>query len=272
MKKILAAVFAIALFSGYSYPKHKPETKCRKQITPFTVDGNTRDWKTDSLSFDGKTGFAYAFTNDRHNLYIHLKMLDVNVQRKALITGLTVWIDPDGKGKHVLGIVYPQGRKQRPSSGRTGHPGQRPSVRKPRNSGDHGLSPEQIRMFNKHFAGEVPRFKGFEKQGFSGEEKIYVRLKMDTLGHVVYEAKIPLKTIFKKPADYLTRAKPFSLILETGYLQMDMSRMQGHGGMGGGGRGMGGRQHPDASRMAFMQSMAEASRLKIKTVKLYQIK
>jgi hypothetical protein len=96
---------------------------------------------------------------------------------------------------------------------------------------------------------------------------------------VIYEAKIPLEAVFSHPSDYLTRAKPFSITVETGYIQMDMSRMQGHG-MGGGRMGggrmgggrMGGGQRPDPSRMALMQSMAEPSRLKIKTVKLFQIK
>ena len=66
----------------------------------------------------------------------------------------------------------------------------------------------------------------------------------------------------------------FSLTFETGYLQMDMSRMQGHGGGGGsmGHGGMGGGQHPDPSRMAMMQAMAEPTHLKLKTVKLFQIK
>ena len=275
MKKLLAPLFVVALLSAFSYPKHKPETKCREQKAPFLVDGNTRDWKTGSLTYDGKTGFAYAFSNDNRNLYLQLKILDGNVQRKALITGLTVWIDPEGKGKQVLGIVYPQGRMHRPASGSTQHPAHRPYFRPSHHSGNQKLSPGQIRMLNERFVSEVPQFKGFEKNGLTGEKNIRALLQLDTLGHAVYEARIPLETIFTHPADYLTKAKPFSVILETGYLQMDMSRMQGQG-MGGGNRGgggrMGGGQRPDPSRMAFMQSMAEPSRLKIKTVKLFQIK
>lgn len=276
MKKIILALVSLFLLSAYSYPKHKQEIKCTKQEVPLVVDGKTGDWQTGTLHFDSKTGFAYAFSNDKNNLYLRLKMLDAAVQRKALFTGFTVWFDPDGKGKHVLGIVYPQGRKHRLSAGKPGHyQGKRPDFQAQRNGKNHGLSPEVIRMINEHFNHEIPRFIGFEKAGRPAAKGIIVKLQLDTPGHVVYEARIPLKAIFKKPADYLTRAKPFSVILETGYLQIDMSRMQGQGARGGSGTGggyMGGRQQGGLSRMALMQSMAEPSRLKIKTIVLYQIK
>jgi len=229
MKKFLCFIAFLVLLPAFSYPKNKRVVQCRRQTVPFVVDGKTGDWNMGSLSFDRKTGFAYAFTNDGKFLYIQLKMLDMAVQRKALLTGLTVWIDPGGKGKHVFGIVYPHGRKHGPSPGGSGHPGQRTVFRQHRNNGNHRLTPEQVQMFNRFFAHENPQFKGFEKHGLSGGPDIRARLQIDTLGHVVYEAEIPLKAVFKTPAGYLTKAKPFSITIETGYLQMDMSRMQGGG-------------------------------------------
>ncbi len=279
MKKYLSVLVLLALLPARSFPKNKQDVKCKKQSVPFVVDGKTGEWNTDSLQFDSKTGFAYALSNDGQNLYIQLKMLNVTVQRKALLTGLTVWIDPRGKGKHVLGIVYPRGRKHPPSGNRQNYPGHSQAMQH-RSAANKGLTPEQVRMFNERFAKEIPQLKGFEKSELPGGQGIRVKLQMDSLGHVVYEAKIPLKAIFAGPGAYLTKAEPFSILIETGYLQLDMSRMQGRG-MGGGNPGggghmgggrMGGGQGPGPSRMAMMQNMTEPSRLKLKSVTLFQIK
>jgi len=278
MKKLFFALVTILLLGAFAAPKNKTGVKCLKQSSKFVVDGKASEWKTDSLRFDNKTGFAYAFSNDGKDLFIQLKMLNIGIQRKALIAGMTLWIDPNGKGKHVLGIKYPQGRMHQQQGrkpgqgayGRSGH--QRP----PASGGS--LTAEQISKFNSRYDSEQPVLEGFEKAGIKnasiGENGIRVVLQMDTLGHVVYEAMIPLKMIFTKPADYLSKGKAFSILFETGYLQVNMSRMQGRGGMGGrqGQQGVGGGQRPNPSQMAFMQSMAESSRLKLKTVHLFQEK
>ncbi len=276
MKKIAFALLSVLLLAAFTVPKNKREVRCTKQSGKFVVDGKTTDWKANTLQFDKKTGFAYAFSNDDRSLFVQLKMLNANVQRKVLVTGLTLWIDPHGKGKRVLGIKYPLGRIHEPHARRKR--GQRPSgrygQRRPA-SGNH-LTAEKISLFNKRYRSERAKLEGFDKAGIeanTGPGGIQVLLQMDTLGHVVYEAKIPLKMIFTRPADYLSKDKPFSVLLETGYLQIDMSRMQGRGGMGGRqGQGLGSGQRPNPSRMAFMQNMAEASHLKIKSVYLFQKK
>jgi hypothetical protein len=144
-------------------------------------------------------------------------------------------------------------------------PGNRPP------SGHH-FSKENLNRLNEYLAKEKPFLKGFEKAGLqedTGTDGIKTAARMDTLKHLVYEAKIPLKIIFKNPDDYLSKGKPFSLIFETGYLQIDMSRMQGHGGMGEN-HGMSSGTPAGNSRMSFMQNMTEPSHLKLKSVYLFQ--
>jgi len=274
MKKIVFALLSVLLLSAFAAPKNKREVRCTKQSGKFVVDGKTTDWKANVLQLDNKTGFSYAFSNDNQSLFVRLKMLKANVQRKALVTGLTLWVDPNGRGKKVLGIEYPQ---KRVHEQQTRKPGQRPAgqyghLRKTFHS---HLAAEKISRINAHYRMEQVKLEGFDKVGmknaFAGTGGIRVLLQMDSLGHVIYEASIPLKMLFSNPLDYLSNNKPFSVLFETGYLQIDMSRMQGHGGMGGGGN-MGEGQQPNPSRMAFMQNMAEPSRLKIKTVYLFQEK
>ncbi len=273
MKKIIITVLTLFILSAFTVPKNKPEVVCLHQSTKFMVDGKTTDWKSDSLKFDNKTGFAYAFSNNNRMLFVQLKMLNVNVQRKALITGLTLWIDPRGKGKHVLGIEYPQGRIHQQNA-RTFE--RKPSGQQHRRT-NHKMNQLQLHLFNERYQSEKPTLKGFVKAGIAhasvGDGGIKVLLQMDTLGHVVYEAQIPLKMIFAQPDEYLSKHKPFSVIFETGYFHMNMSQMHGGGGMGGGrGQRMGNGQRPNPSRMAFMQNMTEPSRLKIKTIYLFQEK
>ena len=275
MKKVFYVAFLFASLPLFLFSKNKQEINCRHQTAPFMVDGINTEWGSGAYHFDSKTGFAYVLSNDTHNLYIQLKMTDKNVQRKALLTGFTVWIDPNGKGKHVLGIIFPQGRVNRKEAGRLAPQGHSQFSRQHNRRPMSGkLSSEQIRMFNEHFSHQEPAFKGFDAKTGVSESGIAVKLQMDSLGQVVYEAKIPLKCIFRAPSGYLSDGKPFSLTFETGYLQMDMSRMQGHGGGGRGMQngGMGSGHYPGPSRMAMMQGMAEPTRLKLKTVTLFQIK
>ncbi len=275
MKIIVFALISVLLTGSFSSPKNRRVIKSTKQSGRFVVDGKTSDWKANTLQYDKKTGFAYAFSNDSHTLFVRLKMLDINVQRKALITGLTLWVDPNGKGKHLLGIEYPLKRKHEQRARKSG---QRSSgqYRHPRQASRHHLTAEEISRLNARYRSEQPKLEGFDKAGiknaFAGTGGIRVLLQMDTLGHAIYEAGIPLKMLFTNPVDYLSKDKPFSVVFETGYLQIEMSHMQGGGGMGGGGRGMEGGYQPNPSRMAFMQSMADPSRLKIKTVYLFQEK
>jgi len=276
MKKIVFALLTVLLPGAImASPHKKPVVKCLKQSGKFVVDGKTTDWKANALRLDNKTGFAYGFSNNSQTLFVRLKMLNTNVQRKALVTGLTLWVDPNGRGKKVFGIEYPQKRVHKQQ---TRKPGQRPAGRQyghPRQASHSHLTAEKISRINAHYRMEQAKLEGFDKAGmkdaFAGTDGIRVLLQMDSLGHVIYEASIPLKMLFSNPLDYLSNDKPFSVLFETGYLQIDMSRMQGRGGMGGGGN-MGEGQQPYPSRMAFMQDMADPSRLKIKTVYLFQEK
>ncbi len=276
MKHILLSFFVVLLFSASSLPKKKQEIKCKKQTEKFAPDDIVH-LNSDALLFDTKTGLAYTLSNDDRNLYVQLKMLHADVQRKALLTGFTLWIDPNGKGKHVLGIVYPQGRTHRMQAMR--QQGNMSRGAAPHRTYGQKPTPEQLRMLNERLASEIPDFKGFKKIDNGNPagvlHNVKLHLRMDTLGHLLYSAVIPLRAIFLHPEDYLKKDQPFSLTFETGYLQMDMSRMQGHGPGGGRGQGMGmggGGQRSGSGRMAFMQSMAEPSRLKLKTVRLYPIK
>ncbi len=275
MKKGIIAVAVLLVLASFSSPK-KEAVKCQAQAKTLKIDGKADDWNA-NLTFDQKTGFYYAFSNDNRDLYVRLKMTNKMVQRKALATGLTLWIDPAGKGKSTLGIEYPKGRihENRGNYQRSQNRSQGQTQRKSFSSQNNS---EWIQKFNRRYLSGVEEgeLKGFDKAGlkesFLGKNGIEVMLQLDAKGELIYEAKIPLNMIFVHPDEYLKSSpNAFSLAFETGYIEIDMSRM-GRGGMGGGGRMGGGGQQPSGNRMAAMQFMTSSSKIKWKNVVLNSVK
>jgi hypothetical protein len=67
-----------------------------------------------------KTGrFYYYISNDRDNIYLDLRFFDKVIQNQVLVSGLTVWVNMDGKKAKKTGIKYPVGVRgsRRPPSG-----------------------------------------------------------------------------------------------------------------------------------------------------------
>lgn len=296
MKTTLIGIIVFLSMTTFVSAKNRKEAmKCGKQDTALSISGRFTDWNL-PLRSNKSSGFYYGITNDDQNLYVEVKMEDETLIRKAVALGFKIWIDPDGKGKQVLGINYPQSRMHQLMAHHEHHQdqGQQPSreltqaeIKKQRE--------EMIQKFNlRYLTGqETGKLINFEKEGFKdaffGQGDINAMIQMDQKGEIVYEAVIPLKSIFKKGAEYLSKDKPFSLILETGSFepQATASRMYGgiaggenarqmeEEGYGGGGyigqgvNGAGGRMHQWGNSL---QGMIQPARLKLKRVVLYQFK
>ena len=96
------SVFILLTVSCARMPVHQGSWQ-----QPFSeFGGRNPDW-TGKQFYDAKSGFIYGFTNDSANLYIRLKISSQITQRKLFLTGLTLWIDPEGKTKHAYGLVFP---------------------------------------------------------------------------------------------------------------------------------------------------------------------
>ncbi len=275
MKKGMLGLLLVVTLASFTSPKGKKALRCHKQDTQLKVDGKTDDWN-DTLTYDNRTGFYYDFSNDAEYLYVRLRMTKAMVQRKAMATGLTLWIDPNARGKNVLGIRYPKDKVKEQRMEHRKKPSGRPQgiQRKPFSAKDRE---EQRMKFNMRYSSGVEEGEliGFEKAGmensYLGEDGIDVMLQIDAHNQLIYEARIPLVMLFKNPQDYLSGKKQFSLAFETGYIQVDMSRMGGAGmgrGMGGGRMGGGMGQAGGSDRMAAMQFMTSATKIKWKKVDL----
>jgi hypothetical protein len=99
---IIGLVFCTTLSAQKekSYASHWRENinnDMKSQITEF--------------KYSEKGKFYYYFSNDRDNIYVDLRIFDKSIQNQVLRSGLTVWINTEGKSAKKTGIKYPVGRQ-----------------------------------------------------------------------------------------------------------------------------------------------------------------
>jgi hypothetical protein len=84
------------------------QIESRPPDEPVLIDGQAGDWAGRLFVIEGQN-VAIGFMNDRECLYICLRIDDPGMKRQLLRSGMTVWFDPAGGKKKVLGIKYPVG-------------------------------------------------------------------------------------------------------------------------------------------------------------------
>jgi len=95
-------VFAVSL-AGFS----KEETVASVwRGSPLSIDGADDDWSGATLSFDKKFGVDYAFKNDAESLFVLFVFKDPLYLSTIKDTGMTLWINTEGKKKKKYGITF----------------------------------------------------------------------------------------------------------------------------------------------------------------------
>jgi hypothetical protein len=74
--------------------------------SPLTIDGLANDWGGDPLNVEKKVKAEYAFRNDADTLYVLFKFNDLKYLSSIEITGMTLWIDTEGKKDKDLGVKF----------------------------------------------------------------------------------------------------------------------------------------------------------------------
>lgn len=72
----------------------------------LSIDGLDDDWTGDTLNFEKKFEVDYAFRNDADNLYVLFVFKDPVYQSTIKDTGMTLWINTEGKKKKKYGIHF----------------------------------------------------------------------------------------------------------------------------------------------------------------------
>jgi len=197
------------------------------------------------FKYSEKSKFLYCISNDSKNAYIDLNIGDKNVINQVLRSGLTVWINTDGKKAKKVGIKFPASS---PSTNRGNSPGrqgtQMPPDMKNKQTLPGGGAPDSLMLigFSK---GEPLLISNHETDNFQGS------VSSQKNSNLHYELIIPLAKISTTETNNKKKGKPAPLNLGLSYESFGSNGMGGPpgggmppGGGGGGGRSGGGGMPP----------------------------
>lgn len=220
LRIVVAAYLLVVIASGCTktlYPS-------RWQSAPVTADGVSSEWPVPLQYYDSDTKLNYAVSNDTKNLYLCVRVGDDQAQMTLMRSGLTVWLDTEGKKNKTTGITYPLSRAL--------------TTKQSQINNEEKERPTMGQM-KKQFLSKQNQVLliGFKNaNGLSplqNSEGISVALNWDSSGVMIYEAVIPIKTFFKdavSPSDTVD-------VWSVGFEIRPAQRPEG---AGGGGRRRGG--------------------------------
>jgi len=102
--KAISIIIAMFIFTSSTAQKIKTYN-CfwyKKNVDEFQA-------KFNDFKYSEKGMFYYYISNDRNNIYIDLRIFDDNIKRVITRSGITVWLNTDGKKNKTLGVRYPVG-------------------------------------------------------------------------------------------------------------------------------------------------------------------
>lgn len=171
-----------------------------------------------------KGGINYFFSNDNSCLALHMKITESSEQVRILKSGLTLWIDSEGKSRKKTGVRFPIGADY-VGMGRRAFGAQQPTPLSMANT---------IQLVGFDINGST-RFPAESSEGIRG--KVYY----DNDGNLIYNLVIPFDSFAELKN---AQSKPLTLGIEIGAPpQMPSGPPQGfpQGGGGGGTPAGGGR-------------------------------
>jgi len=104
--KRLCLLIAVCALIIPAAAKDKKPVESRAVASPVQVDGNGTEWPADSLILEKDANVSYAFQNDAANLYVLFQFNDAKSMSSVEATGLTLWVNNDGKERKNHGLHY----------------------------------------------------------------------------------------------------------------------------------------------------------------------
>ena len=100
---LLSLVILAICLAGFSKEKAVESVWVGSSLS---IDGLDDDWVGDTLNFEKMFEVDYAFRNDADNLYVLFVFKDPVYQSTIKDTGMTLWINTEGKKKKKYGIYF----------------------------------------------------------------------------------------------------------------------------------------------------------------------
>ena len=105
LKKTTISLFLILVIPVIGFSKEETVNSVWSDTT-VSIDGSAEDWPAEYFHHEKKYMVYCAFKNDEQNLYILFKFTDPSYLSSIEKTGMTVWLNPDGKKKKNYGITF----------------------------------------------------------------------------------------------------------------------------------------------------------------------
>jgi len=205
------------------------------QQQPLVIDGSDEDWTKPLLYTDRKEKLNYTLSNDKDNLYILVSTRSPQEQQKIIQGGMTVWVNnqADKNEATSVGIGFPlDSRKNRERN--------LMAEARPDQYKNKPITLDDLREYSLY---------GFKNEsienleyGQTNEEGVQVRIDYNKEGDLIYEASIPLSTLYPQNTSHNFAGKSLAVGIFIEGLPPDVHVRPEGGGSGvsiGGGVGVG---------------------------------
>jgi hypothetical protein len=240
----MKAIFLIILFLASSLlscnkgPIFKSRVESSENKTTSFSPSNY-----DSLQSSNDGKYSYGVFNNESEAIVRLKIIDETTQKKMLLFGTTLWIDPTGSHKQKTGIKFPAAIT----------PGDNYSLKNMGGKGKNFEANKRTLVDNAKLDADII--------GFKSEKPIITDINVDDKGNLYYQIRIPFTEIYGD-ASSAKKMHPISIgiITDKPTMPEEESGFQGQrpysggaergtrGSGGGGGMGRGGYGNSGGNR------------------------
>jgi hypothetical protein len=173
------------------------------QEKAIMTDGIPTEWSLPLRFSDTESGLQYNITNDTDNLYICIRSTEASTQMRMITTGTDIWIDPNGKYKHITGIHFPVNTRDdlppRMEVNNFQKANRQIDLQKHLLERDHSM----------RLSGFLPKYNGTYSS--SGSKDIQAAISQDSLGFITCEYTLPFRTFYPKTLTTLYEAPVFGI-------------------------------------------------------------
>jgi hypothetical protein len=170
-----------------------PQAATQWQSRPLVIDGRDDDWSKPLPYSLPSENIRYAITNDAQNLYILLSTQSPQEQTKIIRGGMSVWVNTSGEKSNgdAVGIGYPLDEHSDPDRNLMAEAQpQRYQNDKPMTLADK----KEYALYGFSKDSAIQNYTYIE----SNPQGIEVRMDFNNAGELIYEASIPLTTLYPK--------------------------------------------------------------------------
>jgi hypothetical protein len=182
----------------------------RWQTRPLTIDGSDRDWEKPLPFGVREEKVSYSISNDQQNLYIQLSTADRQEQQKIIQGGMSVWVNTKGEKTNgdAVGVGYPLDEHSDPD---------RKLMEEAQPQRYQGNKPVRLEDKKTYSLYGFSRDSSIQSYTYGDENPAGVTMRMDfnNNGDLIYEAAIPLQTLYPgKAPPYIAHDLAVGIFIE----------------------------------------------------------